>query len=246
MSAGTAEGHYLNIHREGDYGPMTFSSDLKVDSRQDNNIIYVGFSNEHVPGAVNREAAVVVFDGATLRNLKFMTMASLTQVQVTDIQLPNGGSVTGWHHYTVEVGAGYCSLSLDDTQIARHKTHIPGPYSPMNYGALVTNRLAVSIASKLYMDNVMFRNHNAVEISGHFTGDPLRVELAHIPSVGIVDPHKPEQHTHTEFEGGGYARLWTSDAEGVSTLGQILFVLRKIERHLTVLTDEEIENGDVE
>lgn len=246
MTAGTAGGDALNIYREGDYGPMTLTSDLKLDNRQTNNVIYFGFSNEHVAGAVNREAAVLVFEGADLRTVKFQTYASVTQIQTTDIQLPNNGSVSEWHQYTIEVGAGYASLNIDDEQVVRHKTHIPGPYAVMNYGPFVYNRLAVPIASRLYVDNVMFRNHNAVEISGHFTGDPLRVELAHIPKVSLVDSDHGTPHSVHAEEEGDYGRLWITDSEVVGTLGEILIMLKKIERHLAVVTDEEVETGDVE
>ena len=246
VTAGAQSGSSINVHREGDYGPMSFSSDMKVDNRQSENVIYLGFSNEHVEGATIREAAVVVFDGPNLRVIKFQTMASVTQVQTTDVVLPNEGSVTEWHHYTVEVGAGYAALAVDGVQVAKHKTHIPGPYAVMNYGVLVANRAAVTLASRLYMDNVMFRNHNAVEISGHFTGDSLRVELAHIPKVSIVDSSHGASHAVHAEEEGDCGRLWTTDSEVMFTLNQMLFQLKRIERHLATITDEEIEMGDVE
>jgi len=250
MTTDGQAGSSIKILREGDYGPMTFGTTARVENSQANSIVYLGFSNEEVPGVTTREAAVVTFDTEDLRIAKFQTFASLTQIETTDFVLPGGTKTNEWNRYTVEVGAGYSALRVNDVQVARHKTHIPGPYGVMYYGALISNRVAVGRSVCLCMDNAMFRNHNAVEIAGHFTGEPLRVAFNEMPEVQIWGQHKVLDVEHEGLEGAfgstGRELAAVADMGARGLLGEILCELRKLNTLFQMLSDEELRNEDID
>jgi hypothetical protein len=245
LTAGVTSGDYIRVTHEGDYGPMRFSTDTKLGGKENGFVATFGFSNDDLPGHTTTQRAVFVVDGSNLNTVKFVTYSSDYQIQSTDIEIPNRGAVVEWHHYSIEVGAGYCSAYVDEVILATHKTHVPGPYDVMGYGAYVYNESTIRLSQTLYMDNCMFRNHDVVEISGHFTGDPLRVLLSGTPKIQITCPEHGT-NVHMELEETGRGRLFVSDAEATSVLSQILNVMKKIEIHLAAMSGEEIQEGDIE
>ena len=251
MTAGKDSGKYSKVRRAGDYGPMTLTAIARIDYRQTFQTCYVGFSNDsQSPPAVKR--ASIRFSDDNARICQFVTQASATQIETTDVAIPGGGQSAEWHRYTVEIGAGYASFNIDGVQMCVHKTHIPGPYDVLDYGAVVENSQAVSLATTLWIDSFSFKNHNAVEIAGHFTGDPLRVELNKDAAVAISGQHGnivvEHESRHTDLDGHhdqGRELLAVADPEMRSTLDDILDEMRKLNMALSELSGFKVDKGDL-
>ncbi len=147
ISTGTDASNFITIYQTGDHLPLLFSSYLRIDGRQNGNVCYVGFSNENVPEATNREVAVVVFENANSQIVTFRTSSSSSQIETTDVILPNGGNTESWHKYSIQLGSGYTALVIDDNIVAKHYKHVPSPYGVLNFGCHAYNRAALSKTS---------------------------------------------------------------------------------------------------
>ncbi len=250
LSSGTVEGDEISVTHAADYAPMTASFIVRVDFRQQNQETWFGFFNDPVTPA---KRAFVQLSGTNPRLVQFVTVASSTQVEVSDINLSGGASTNEWHRYTIEIGAGYVVLRVDDRIMARHQTHIPGPYDAMNVGCVLRNLQSLSLSTNVCVDSVGFRNHNAVEIAGHFTGDPLRVRLEDDPAVRLYGEHQTivVEHEGIHFdegdvEGKGRELLAVADPEARSSLWEILQELRVLKIILQEMSGIRVSRKDAE
>lgn len=249
LTAGLTAGSAAIAAHAADYAPMTASFIARVDNRQRGQETYLGFSNDPTNPP---KKAYVAFTGDNPRVVQLVTWAADTQIETTDVELPNSWTSSEFHRYTIEIGAGYVVLRVDDLIVGTHKRHIPGPYDVMDVGCTLVNTLAVNLATSVVVDSVSFRNHNAVEIAGHFTGDPIRTQLEGDTSVGIRGQHADVVveheglHKHGAEVSYGRELLAVADPEMRSTLNDILVELRKGNLMLAELSGLRIDNEDVE
>lgn len=245
LSPGLNSSSYCRLFHPGDYLPMSMSATVKVNNRERSVLMAMGFVNDTDLPGVARRRVVLRFNGVNPQTVTFHTQSSNDAAEATDITIPGNGTTAEWHNYKVEIGAGYTSAEVDGELVARHTTHLPGPYDVLGYGFSVWNRHAVTLPSIMYVDSLMFRNHNIVEIGGQFTGDPLRVRLQEDPRTILRDPDDETVTASMEIA-GDRGSLSTSDTAAQGLLESIDRTLKKIEMHLSSMTNQRISNSDVE
>ncbi len=242
VSAGLTPGSLIAIGRDADTLPLSVSFKMRIINADINNVISVGFQTPTEP----YKRAVITFDGSNPKLLKFGNFASETVYKFTDIKTKETFSSADYHVYTVEVGNGYTAAYIDGERVFHGTEKCLGPYDDLRIGIFLTNVGPVSRLTYLYVDSVTLNNTNVVEITNTFKGDPISVDIQKDTQIIIKGPKETDGDINVEHEGEAVTRLFTSDSEIVSTLGQILNVLKRIETHFEAMNEFEVDNGDID
>jgi hypothetical protein len=174
LNSGTGTNNRVSITAVGDYGPISFRSQLSISQRIANQTTRLGFADNT---AAPNIFAQFNFSGTDNTVVDCVTASSsaATDLQTTTIKIPNGTSAT-INTYYIEVQPDQVSFVINNILVAQHSTHIPGPYDSVNVSCFIQNSGAVT-ATTLSIDYIYFINQNALQVTNSFVGDPIQVQV---------------------------------------------------------------------
>ncbi len=170
MTLGTTASATGAIKSLGDYLPYTVNYYAAVSQRIINQTIYLGL--EDVVGAP-RQQATVQFTGTNNTQVNFVTsFDNASSIQTTTVTLPNSGVTSGYHTYTINLGATQATLSIDNIVVASNTIHLPAPYTSLYVAAGFANGgTAPASSTTLTIDYIFFEDVDRVLVYDNFTGE---------------------------------------------------------------------------
>jgi len=162
LASGTTSGSEICLVRTGDYNPFVCGFRAKISNRIANQEASIGLQDGEY-GSINAQACVV-FSGTDNTKVKFRTSSLGTDIEETEVTIPNGGLSSAMHTYSVEATNTKCVLLIDGVRLKEHVLHIPGPYDLMDLRAVIHNTGVPSESVTLAIDVFFLANFNRLEI----------------------------------------------------------------------------------
>jgi len=163
LNSGPNPGGNSSIFKQGDYGPMSASFVAKLSDRRANQTTALGLAETAIHMA--DKIALVTFTGTDNTKANFVTSSASEDLETTVVTIPNGETTATYHTYLIAVFPTECYLIIDNTRVATHTRHIPGPYDVMSLTAGIGNYGVVAGSSTVTVDVSYFCNFNHISVS---------------------------------------------------------------------------------
>jgi hypothetical protein len=171
LASGTTSGSLCLVQRYGDYLPYVIGFKARITQRIANQEAGIGFTDGTIGAAENQ--ALVVFDGTNNTQVKLRTSFASADIETTTVTLPDSGVTSAAHYYQLEVTMAKVSLFIDDVRVVEHRSHTPGPYSPMDCHICIKNTGVPASTTTLGVDTFFFSNFDRIQITSEPKGDPV-------------------------------------------------------------------------
>ena len=170
LGAGTTAAAVGSIFREGDYGPLSCRAAFSLSQRIANNEFRFGLQN--VPTSNPSSVAAFRFSGTsnTVVDCVSGSSSAAADQQTTTVTLTNAGTTATSHEYKVDVDARQVTFLIDGVIVARHSTHIPGPYDALGEAIVSINGGAPASNTNLIVDYLFFQNIYRIQTDSDFAG----------------------------------------------------------------------------
>lgn len=212
VSSGTTSGVIGGIWRHGDYPPYNIQVKLKINHRRSNQEAYFGARDDV---SAPEKMAQFVFDGTASNVIKCQSSSSSNAYDLEETTYIFPFTTTDvYHSYRIDLNAEKVTFTVDDTIVAVHTAHIPGPYDTINMMCLIKNTGVPAGSTDVSIDYMNWQNVDQVDIKNNFRGDQIPVtmygltdslQLRHIPvnnrghlQVALKQPQLPFYSMHTE------------------------------------------------
>jgi hypothetical protein len=174
VTNGTGNGVKSYIARAADYLPFVLTFTARVSQRIANQEVIVGFQDD--PTGPEAQA-VFVWTGTNQSTITCRSAFSSDSIEETsDIVLPGTLVTSSYLKYQLEVTPTAVVFIINDTIVAEHKTHVPGPYQVLQITSGVENTSVVGSTTTLNIDSLFFQNTDQVQIGNIFKGEPQAVQ----------------------------------------------------------------------
>lgn len=175
ITNGTGIGNVTAISRAGDYLPFSVLFEARISQRIANQTTILGLTDDVTGNPV--VYAVFEFVGTDNTIIRCKTAADPDSIETTDVKLPSGltSDAVGLH-FEISVMSDEVLFVVNDKLVAKHKSHIPGPYTPLVLGAVVINTAAVGSNTSLYLDHVFFKNHDQLTVDAIGDNKPIPIQ----------------------------------------------------------------------
>jgi len=173
LTNGTGNGVHVELRRAADYLPFVMTATLSLSQRIANQETFIGFRDDVF--APEKEATVI-FTGTDSSAITCRSSFASDSVQTTTVRLP-GTSVTENNAvYQIELTPNAVSYLVDGVTVAKHMTHMPGPYDTLNLCAGITNTGATGSQTTLSIDSLFFQNNDQVQSGNAYHGEPQAIQ----------------------------------------------------------------------
>ena len=174
LASGTTPSVHAHAIRAADYPPYIITLRMRITQRIANQVALVGLADNEA-GSEDAQA-YIVFDGVDDTKVKLRTSFDGTDVQETEVTLPNGGTTDDLRDYQIEIHASRVTLWVSNYRLADHQHHIPGPYALMDMQIAIHNTGTPASTTTLAIDSLYFGNFNKLNIEIAPQSAPLEVQ----------------------------------------------------------------------
>jgi hypothetical protein len=183
LNSGTGTNNRVSIAAVGDYGPISFRSQLSISQRIANQAIQVGFADNTASPVIHSFFRFTGTDNTVVDCISSSSSAAIDN-QTTTVKIPSGTSATS-NDYYIEVQPDQVSFIINGVLVATHRLHIPGPYDVLNVSCFMQNTGAVT-ATSVAIDYIYFINQNSLQVNNSFSGDDIFVKerYGHVSTYG--------------------------------------------------------------
>ena len=184
IASGATAGETTCIHRQGDYGPMSYFGVAKITQRIANQTTLLGFSDTSTTNP--SKCAFFRFTGTDNTLVECVTRSSTSAEEVTVVKLAEGIISAQSMYLTIDITDGAVTFrALDDT-LAAHTLHIPGPYDALDQIALISNTGGAVTTTTLSVDVIALTNFNQVQVANQVAGEPIPVRSVDAIEFGTL------------------------------------------------------------
>lgn len=192
LAAANTSGSVASINRLGDYVPFVLNTNVSINQRVANQQTVFGFQD--ILQSPNQQA-VVIFDGTDNTVVKFRSSFSsaATDVETTTVSLSSSQIAQSFQtlsssqniKYEIDVTPSFASLLINGKLAARHETHIPGPYTPLNVVSYIENTGVATTGTTASIDLIAFQNVNNIQANNGFRAEPQNIQIVATSPLAI-------------------------------------------------------------
>ena len=173
LTNATGNNEHAEIQRAADYLPFVMTATLSLSQRIANQETFLGFRDDFT--APEKEAAIL-FTGTDSSVVTCRSSFASDSIQTSTVRLPGTAVTTYSLVYQIELTPNAVSFLVDGVTVAKHMTHMPGPYDTLSLGARITNTSAVGSQTVLSIDSLFFQNNDQVQSGNAYHGEPQSIQ----------------------------------------------------------------------
>ena len=204
MSVGTTPGTGSYIEREADYLPLSVTFVGSISQRIVNQTGSFGIRD--VWDGPASKIVEVRFHGTTSSTVEFVSSfgsSSYDTQRTIDVPIPLHGTTNQTHSYKIDLSHDTATLIIDDSVVAVHNAHLPGPYDFLHINAGIENTGTPASSTSLIIDSIYFDNFNRIETRNSNKSEPDPVQVVGTTTAGITKPAGVTSTGDMQVEIGG-------------------------------------------
>lgn len=163
LASGTTSGSINGIYRSADYLPFVLTFQLSISQRISDQKIVVGFEDIFA-GA--EKSAFFMWDGTSNSSVTCVSSFASDSIESTVVTYPGVATSATIQTYEISITPNTVVFIINDTVVATHKVHLPGPYDVLNIVSYIENTGIPSSSTTVNLDALFFQNTDQVQLGG--------------------------------------------------------------------------------